>query len=64
MVEGSTHRFSISCKLLRETEKAWHIDTGDKQVWFPKSQGEIYRCADGSYDLFGEEWILREKGLI
>jgi len=45
MPEGSTHRQSISCELLRQTEKAWLID-------------------DGSYTLFAEDWILKEKGLI
>lgn len=64
MTEGRTNRFSISCRLVRETQKAWLIDTGDTEVWFPKSQGELYRAADGTYDLFGEEWLLKEKGLI
>lgn len=64
MTEGATHRHSISCHLIRETEKAWLIDNGIKQVWMPKSQGEIYRCADGTYDLFAEEWILKNKELI
>lgn len=64
MIEGSTNRHSINCKLLRETAAAWHLDTGDKQVWFPKSQGELYARADGTHDLFGEEWILKKKELI
>ncbi len=64
MTTGSTHRHSISCKLVRETAKAWLINDGTQELWFPKSQGELYHCADGSYDLFGEEWLLKEKGLI
>lgn len=64
MVEGATSRFSINCKLIRETEKAWLISDGKTKTWFPKSQGEIYPCADGTWDLFGEEWILKAKGLI
>lgn len=64
MTEGSTHRHSISCKLITETAKAWLVNDGDKEVWIPKSQGEMYRCADGTYDLFAEEWILKAKGLV
>jgi hypothetical protein len=62
--EGKTNRHSISCKLVRETPKAWLLDTGDDEVWFPKSQGELYERGDGTHDLFGEEWLLKEKGLI
>jgi hypothetical protein len=64
MTEGATDRPSVACELLRETEKAWYLDTGDKEIWFPKSQGELYKQADGSYELFGEAWIMKEKGLI
>jgi hypothetical protein len=64
MPEGSTDRHCINCELLRETEKAWLIDDGTKEVWVPKSQGEMYKRADGTYDFFGEEWLLKAKGLI
>lgn len=64
MTEGSTNRPSINCKLLRETAAAWLIDDGTGEHWFPKSQGELYQQADGTYELFGEEWIMKKKGLI
>lgn len=64
MTEGATHRHSINCKLEHETEKAWLVNDGTKQGWVPKSQGEIFRCADGTYDLFAEEWILKKLGFI
>jgi hypothetical protein len=64
MTEGKSDRFCINCKLLRETEKAWLIDDGDNEVWMPKSQGEIYKRDDGTWDLFAEQWILKTKGLI
>ena len=55
----------INCKLEHETERAWLIDDGSgKTTWIPKSQGEIYAKGDGTYDLFAEEWILKEKGLL
>lgn len=63
-VEGSSGRHSINCKLIRETPAAWLIDDGAKQEWFPKSQGELYAREDGTHDLFGEEWLLKKKGLI
>jgi hypothetical protein len=59
-------REHITCKIEHETERAWLIDDGSgKTTWIPKSQGEIYdRMNDGLVDLFVEEWILKEKGLI
>jgi len=64
VTEGKSERHCINCKLLRETEKAWLIDDGSQETWMPKSQGEIYKRDDGTYDLFAEEWILKTKGLI
>lgn len=64
MSEGSTNRPSINCKLIRETAAAWLIDDGTVEQWFPKSQGELYARNDGTHDLFGEEWIMKKKGLI
>jgi len=64
MTEGKSDRPCINCKLLRETEKAWLIDDGSAEIWMPKSQGEMYKREDGTYDLFAEEWILKAKGLI
>jgi len=64
MTEGKSDRPSVACLLIRETDKAWLLDTGgDADIWFPKSQGELYKLADGSYELFGEAWIMKEKGL-
>lgn len=64
MTEGKTDRTCINCKILRETERAWLIDDGNKEVWVPKSQSEAYRLADGTTDLFVEQWIAKDKGLI
>jgi hypothetical protein len=54
----------VNCKIVRETPKAWLIDDGKRQEWFPKSQGEIYDRSDGTNDLCAEEWILKSKGFI
>jgi hypothetical protein len=64
MTEGRTNRVSVNCKIEHETERAWLIDEGTKKVWIPKSQGEVYRLSDGTVDLFVEEWIAKEKGII
>jgi hypothetical protein len=65
MTEGKSDRFCINCRLVRETEKAWLIDPdGENKVWVPKSQGEVYKREDGTWDLFAEEWLLKAKGLI
>jgi hypothetical protein len=61
---GASSRVSVSCEVKRETDKAWLIYDGKIEVWYPKSQGEVYRRKDGTYDLFGEEWLMKEKGLI
>jgi hypothetical protein len=64
MTEGKSSRPCINCKVKHETDRAWLIDDGAKQVWVPKSQGEMYPRADGTHDLFLEEWLAKEKGLI
>lgn len=61
---SQTGRHSVNCKLIRETSKAWLLDDGTAEIWFPKSQGDLDPRADGTWDLFAEEWILKEKGLI
>lgn len=50
----------IAAKVVRETEKAWLIDDGAKQVWIPKSQAE--KNPDNTFTL--PEWMALEKGLI
>lgn len=56
----------INCKIKHETERAWLIDDGSgrENLWVPKSQAEAYARQDGTVDLFVEEWIAKEKGLI
>ena len=58
-------RPSADVNLIRETEKAWLLElpNGVKE-WFPKSQGELYKHGDSTYTLHGEEWIMKDKGMI
>jgi len=65
MPEGKSDRHCINCTLEHETERAWLINDGTGTHWIPKSQAEIYeKRSDGTIDMFVEEWILKEKGLI
>jgi hypothetical protein len=48
-------------KIIRETQDAWLLDTGDEKVWFPKSQ-----CTLDEDEKIIEvpEWLAIEKGLV
>ncbi len=50
----------IAAEVRRETDKAWLIFDGDREVWIPKSQAE--RNPDGTFTM--PEWLGKEKGLI
>lgn len=50
----------IAAEVKRETEKAWLIFDGAKEVWLPKSQAE--HNPDGTFTM--PEWLATEKGLI
>lgn len=53
----------IDCRVVRETEKAYLIDTGAKEnTWIPKSQ--ISDEAEDMSSIFIPEWLAKEKGLI
>jgi hypothetical protein len=52
----------ITCTIVRETEKAYNIDHGDKErVWVPKSLC-VYDANDKTMAM--PEWLAMEKGLI
>lgn len=52
-------------KLLAETAKAWGVtDDDERTIWIPKSQCEMEKRVDGTYDLTLPEWLAMEKGLI
>ena len=64
-MSDSDDRPCVNCQLVRETDKAWCITCdGDTDVWVPKSQGELYKLHDGTYNFFAKEWLLKAKGLI
>lgn len=55
----------ITVVLVHSTEKAWLVNDGKTEVWFPKSWGELEKNPDGkSWTLTAEESKLIEKGLV
>ena len=50
----------IAVALKHETPKAYLVETGEGEMWLPKSQAE--RNSDGTFTL--PEWLAKEKGLI
>lgn len=53
----------IACEIRHETDKAVLIADGDREVWLPLSQCEVYRERTGSIVTL-PEWLAKEKGLI
>jgi hypothetical protein len=51
----------IACEIRLETEKAFLIYDGDKEVWIPKSIGEWDQDAK---TMAMPEWFATDKGLI
>jgi hypothetical protein len=52
--------FDFAGEVRRETERAWLVFDGVKEVWLPKSQVESN--GDGTFTL--PEWLASEKGLV
>lgn len=54
----------IICKLKHETDAAWLIDDGDRDVWLPKSQCELELSKNMVCTITLPEWLAIEKELI
>lgn len=50
----------IAGRVVRETEKAWLVDDGAREVWLAKSLVE--KNPDGTFTM--PEWLANEKGLL
>ena len=50
----------IAAEVRRETERAWLVFDGEREVWLPKSQCE--RNPDKTFTM--PEWLASEKELI
>jgi hypothetical protein len=53
----------IAVELRHETEKAYFVNTGEGEMWLPKSQVEYYKERTTEIVTM-PYWLAREKGLI
>lgn len=60
MASGESNIVDIACELRHQTDQAFLIFDGTKNVWVPKSQVEDNR--DGTFAM--PEWLAMDKGLI
>lgn len=60
-MSGRSDLVDIAGELRRETDKAYLIFDGTKEVWLPKSQVE-YDADDKTFAM--PEWLALDKGLI
>lgn len=63
---GLAKEVEISCEIRRETEKAFLVYDGKREVWVPKSQITDYgETSPGVvYSIFLPEWLAIEKELV
>lgn len=61
MASGRSDLVDIAGELRRETDKAFMIFDGTKEVWLPKTQVE-HDPTDGTFAM--PEWLALDKGLI
>jgi hypothetical protein len=57
---GNSDLVDIAAEIRRETEKAWLLFDGEREVWVPKSQVEDN--GDGTFAM--PEWLAIAKELI
>jgi hypothetical protein len=53
----------IAVELRHETEKAYLVNTGEGEMWLPKSQVEYYKERTTEIVTM-PYWLAKEKGLI
>jgi hypothetical protein len=56
-----TELIDIAVRLKHETEKAYFVETGEGDMWLPKSQVEFY-AQDNIVTM--PYWLAKEKGLV
>lgn len=66
MSYSDSETIEIAGDIVRETEKAWLVNDGTKDVWLPKSQCEFTPSQrtheSGVFDV--PLWLAKDKGLI
>ena len=58
---GRSDLIDIAGELRRETERAYLVFDGTKEVWLPKSLVE-HDAGDGTFAM--PEWLAKDKGLV
>jgi hypothetical protein len=69
MRDGPTETIEIACEVRRETDKAWLIFDGIKEVWIARSQISDQVEEAGLFgrkvtSIFIPVWLATEKGLV
>ena len=61
MSSGRSDIIDVAGELRGETDKAFRVFDGTREIWLPKSQVE-HDATEGTFAM--PEWLAREKGLI
>jgi hypothetical protein len=64
-----TETIEIACEVRRETDKAWLVYDGAREVWIARSQITDYMQESGLFgpkvtSIFIPVWLATEKGLV
>lgn len=54
----------ITLLIKHETDKAYLVSDGDRDVWLPKSQVELLDQIEDEGDFEISEWLAKDKELI
>jgi hypothetical protein len=60
-MSGRSDIIDVAAELRHETDKAFLVFDGTREVWLPKSMVE-YDSTDGTFAM--PEWLAMDKGLI
>lgn len=69
MRDSPTETIEIACEIKRETDKAWLVFDGVREVWIARSQISDQCEEQGMFgtkvtSIFIPVWLARDKGLI
>ncbi len=64
MTTGKSSLVTIAVELKHETEKAYLLSDGEREVWIPKAQCQLEEVGENLWDLELEERLAKSKELI
>ena len=59
-MEGMWKLYAVS--VVGESEKAWHVQTGEERAWVPKSQSQLFERAPGVEEISRPSSTLADFG--